>query len=94
MSAHTTPLFYEDTPSDDQSSEVEPPRCESCQNYYHPATGSVLLEHGTTPGREHEPVVLCGPCTRHFTGWLHGHMKRKWGKVSFYDAALTSNRPE
>lgn len=53
--------------------------CACCKNPCHPATAHIA---GPT-------TVWCGPCTRDFAAWLHGHLNRRWGKMSFYASAFT-----
>jgi hypothetical protein len=53
--------------------------CASCKGPYHPSTG-----HVAGPS-----TVWCGPCTKDFVDWLWRNMKRRWGKMRFYDYAYT-----
>jgi len=55
-----------------------------CGQTYHHDSGHILSPD----------AVLCGPCARHFTRWLSGHTKRRWGGANFYDHAATSVRPQ
>lgn len=66
------------------SPAIEPARrCLQCGGPYHPATGH---------WDQHFDVVFCGACYKPFIAWLAGHLKRRWGKLRFYDHA-TSRTP-
>lgn len=58
-------------------------RCVQCKGPWHPSSGHWYEEWG---------IVVCGGCYKPFLAWLSGHLKRRWGKVRFYDEAATSIR--
>jgi hypothetical protein len=58
----------------DQHGEL---RCNVCRGPWHPATGDYQSEN----------MLTCGVCTRKWAKWMKTHMKRKWGKLDFYEHA-------
>lgn len=58
-------------------------RCIRCKGPFHPSTGDYDHVHG---------VATCGACVRSFYEWLRGHVRRRWGKLDFYEHAATSIR--
>lgn len=55
--------------------------CACCGSPYHESTGH----------RVSDTMVWCGPCTRDFSRWCASHLKRKWGKMNFYEAAFPAH---
>lgn len=53
--------------------------CSACRGPYHPATGH----------RHSDKTVLCGPCARDWLKFFRGHVNRRWGKMKFYDYAVS-----
>jgi hypothetical protein len=58
-------------------------RCLRCGGPHHPATGHIDARTG---------AIFCGACYRPFLDWLKGHLKRRWGKLRFYEHTETSRR--
>lgn len=58
-------------------------RCIQCKGPFHEASGNRDRRTGAT---------TCGACYKPFLSWLSGHLKRRWGKLRFYEHTETSRR--
>jgi hypothetical protein len=77
---------YWDTMFENYREELTPmlaqDRCSACKGVWHPATGH----------RHSDKTVVCGPCARHFFGWVKTHTNRRWGSSRFYDHATRPSK--